>query len=120
MVNEKDLMAALNAALATWDVKSLTQEHIAAVLERRKVPQRFQSGLILYFAEGLAPGLFMRAVLRLDMLAAWQAADSLETWTELNTILGFLYWEVPDVTWGSAAKCEAWINGRTVRTTRPG
>ena len=90
---------------AVIDQVDLSQQHRVTY---DALPFSLQAGARRYIEDGTAPGKFLRAVLSNDFVATSIRADHMNL-AFLPSIARWLYNDIPEGAWGSAATVKAWI-----------
>lgn len=79
------------------------------------IPELIAGGLERYIDHGIPTGGFLRACLENDFVEACSRANFISA-AQMTAIAVFLKWEMPPLSWGSAAHVDAWIEaGRAMR-----
>ncbi len=73
------------------------------------VAENLQNDLIHYFTRGRLPGSFLTACLENDLKRALGSAST-KMWDYVHNVVCFLYWHVPQSSWGSPEKVKAFID----------
>ena len=73
-----------------------------------RIPEAVKKGIDMFVNHGVRPGSFVTAVLENDLMRAWGQAD-LESRREMDSILRYVWYEIPSGSWGSPDRVEAWI-----------
>jgi len=72
-----------------------------------KIPEHCRGGMRRYVEEGVIPGEFLQAVICNDLVESFGRADDINS-DRLRDYAGFLYNEIPSLSWGSKEKMRAW------------
>lgn len=75
------------------------------------VPERMMPGLERWVVDHIAPGSFLSAVLRNDLIGACSHAD-IENARNLPAFVAWLVHEAPSACYGSSANVDAWAASR--------
>ena len=73
------------------------------------IPDRMMGGLTRYIEDGILPGHFLTAVLKNDLMGAFERADS-ENMKNIRAYVGYLYNETPIGCYGSKDAVDNWIS----------
>lgn len=73
-------------------------------------PVLYQGGLRRYLEERIRPGHLLSAVLENNLCGAMNRFSG-HDFSELHTLVKFVYNEIPDVAWGSKGKVAKWLAG---------
>ena len=72
------------------------------------IPTYLKEALDRYVAKGQLPGDFTLAVLRNDLMRAYERADPF-SWRALPAILSYLFNDIPALCWGTPERVAAWM-----------
>jgi len=78
------------------------------MIDYTKLPQHIRGGMKRYVEEHVLPGNFLQAVICNDLTEAFIRADDINI-EKMFEIVGFMYWEVPRMCWGSKEKMKKWM-----------
>lgn len=89
----------------------MTRKSIADACENRRVPPHLTDGIVRYLRDGVAPGGFLMAALRNDLVSAVSRADA-ESLAGLRHLVSFIFNDMPSDAWGSPEAVNDWLAER--------
>jgi hypothetical protein len=94
-----------------------SEQQLEEALQRKKIPERMQAGIIKWILIGQMPGHFLSAVIRNDLKEAIARADD-ENVIGLAAYIHFFYNHAPIGCWGSKEKVLQWEQNGGLRKVR--
>ena len=87
----------------------MTQPYTTTIdLQTYTIREEMMAAIGRYLNDRTPPGSFLRAILENNFVGATTQSDA-NNFSNLPAYAHLLHWELPEITWGSKEKVDAWL-----------